>query len=72
MQLEILNVETGESRALTNDTFIYTDPVFSPDGTRVAYVSTKPNGFFNVYIRVDQGRPMGRRRDRGVERQQVP
>jgi Tol biopolymer transport system component len=25
--------------------------VFSPDGTRVAYVSTRPNGFFNVYIR---------------------
>ena len=37
--------------ALTNDAFIYTDPVFSPDGTRVAYVSTKPNGYFNVYIR---------------------
>ena len=51
IQLEILNVETGETRALTNDSFIYTDPVFSPDGSRVAYVSTRPNGFFNVYIR---------------------
>lgn len=51
IQLEILSVDSGETRALTNDNFIYMDPVFSPDGSRVAYVSTKPNGFFNVYIR---------------------
>ncbi len=51
IQLGIVNAATGETRALTNDSFIYTDPVFSPDGTRVAYVSTKPNGFFNVYVR---------------------
>ena len=51
IQLEILNVETGESRPLTTDASVYTDPVFSPDGNRVAYVSTKPNGYFNVYIR---------------------
>ena len=51
IQLEILNVETGESKPLTTDASIYTDPVFSPDGDRVAYVSTKPNGYFNVYIR---------------------
>ena len=25
--------------------------MFSPDGTRLAYVSTAPNGYFNVYIR---------------------
>src|SRR5918995_2572335 len=51
IQLASVNVVSGETRALTNDQFIYPDPVFSPDGTRVAYVSTKPNGFFNVYIR---------------------
>ncbi len=51
IQLAIVNVITGETRTLTNDNFIYTDPVFSPDGTRVAYVSTRPNGFFNVYLR---------------------
>ena len=51
IQLEILNVATGESSALTNDAHIYTDPVFSPDGSKVAYVSTKPNGHFNIYIR---------------------
>ena len=51
IQLEILNVETGESRRSPTTTFVYTDPVFSPDGSRVAYVSTKPNGYFNVYVR---------------------
>src|SRR3989442_114917 len=51
IQLEILNAETGESHPLTNDPHLYTDPVFSPDGSYLAYVSTKPNGFFNVYVR---------------------
>ncbi|MEE2668955.1 MAG: CehA/McbA family metallohydrolase [Gemmatimonadota bacterium] len=51
IQLEILNVQSGETHSLTDDEFIYVDPVFSPDGSRVAYVSTEPSGYFNVYIR---------------------
>ena len=51
IQLEILNVENGESWPLTDDNFIYMDPVFSPDGTKLAYVSTQPSGYFNVYVR---------------------
>jgi TolB protein len=51
IQLEILNLVTGATHALTNDEQVYTDPVFSPDGTRLAYVSTAPSGYFNVYIR---------------------
>jgi hypothetical protein len=27
------------------------DPAFAPDGTRLAYVSTRPSGNFNVYVR---------------------
>ena len=50
IQLEILNVESGDTQPLTDDEFVYTDPVFSPDGSRVAYVSTAPNGYFNLYI----------------------
>jgi Tol biopolymer transport system component len=58
--LAILNVETGESRALAEDAFLYTDPVFSPGGDRLAYVSTKPNGYFNVYVRrIENGRFAG-------------
>ena len=51
IQLEVVDVETGTARALTDDEFIYTDPVYSPDGTQLAYVSTKPSGYFNVYVR---------------------
>ena len=49
--LGILDLASGESRALTDDEFLYTDPVFSPDGTRFAYVTTKPSGYFNVHVR---------------------
>ncbi|HET8549194.1 MAG TPA: CehA/McbA family metallohydrolase [Bryobacteraceae bacterium] len=51
IQLEILNVETGEITALTDDAHVYADPVFSPDGKYLAYVSTRPSGYFNVYVR---------------------
>lgn len=51
IQLEILNIETGEISKLTDDQAVYTDPVFSPDGSRIAYVSTNPNGYFNLYMR---------------------
>jgi TolB protein len=51
IQLEMLDVVSGQTHRLTEDAFVYTDPVFSPDGSRVVYVSTKPNGYFNVYVR---------------------
>ena len=51
IQLEIVEVATGKSRPLTSDDQIYMDPAFSPDGTRLAYVSTRPAGNFNVFIR---------------------
>jgi TolB protein len=49
--LEIVNVDTGEAHALTQDKEIYADPVFSPDGKHLAYVSTRPKGYFNIYVR---------------------
>ena len=51
IQLEVLDLSTGRTRALTNDDQVYADPVFSPDGSRIAYVSTRPTGYFNVYVR---------------------
>src|SRR6202008_4545019 len=32
IQLEVLNVQTGATHALTDDREVYLDPVFSPDG----------------------------------------
>ena len=51
VQLEILDVASGETRALTDDGRIYADPVFSSDGSRIAYAATAPNGCFNVFVR---------------------
>jgi TolB protein len=51
IQLEAVNLTTGESHALTDDQHLYLDPVFSPDGKQLAYVSTQPRGYFNIYIR---------------------
>ena len=51
IQLRAVEVASGKTWALTNDEFVYTDPVFSPDGTRLAYVGTRPNGYFNVFVR---------------------
>lgn len=51
IQLEMLNIQTGQVSKLTSDDAIYLDPVFSPDGTMLAYVSTQPNGYFNVFVR---------------------
>ena len=60
VQLELLEVETGETRALTDDAHVYSDPTFSPSGGRISYVSTRPNGYFNVSVRpVDEGRWAG-------------
>jgi hypothetical protein len=51
VRLEALDLETGESHPLSGDEWLYADPVFSPEGDRLAYVSTAPGGYFNVYVR---------------------
>ncbi len=51
IHLEVVNTATGERHRLTEGTHIHTDPRFSPAGDRIAYVSTAPSGYFNIYIR---------------------
>ena len=51
IQMEAVNTDTGEWHPLTTDTHLYTDAVFSPDGTQIAYISSKPAGYFNLYVR---------------------
>ncbi|MCZ2148919.1 MAG: CehA/McbA family metallohydrolase [Bryobacterales bacterium] len=50
IHLRLLDLRTGESRALTSGNSINVEPEWSPDGSRIAYVSTWPNGNYNIYV----------------------
>ncbi|MCC6367512.1 MAG: PD40 domain-containing protein [Bryobacterales bacterium] len=51
IQLAILEAGTGKARLLTNDRTTYLDPAFSPDGRRIAYVTTGSDGRFHIHVR---------------------
>jgi TolB protein len=51
IELEAIRVNTGEQRQLTSDGAACLEPVFSPDGARIAYTAARPNGFLNVFVR---------------------
>ncbi len=51
IDLEVMNTATRARHRLTEGAHIHADPRFSPSGDRIAYVSTAPSGYFNVYIR---------------------
>ena len=50
IHLRLLDLRTGATTALTSGNSINVEPEWSPDGTRLAYVSTVPNGNYNIYI----------------------
>ncbi|MCC6344837.1 MAG: CehA/McbA family metallohydrolase [Bryobacterales bacterium] len=50
IHLRLLDLRTGENRALTSGNSINVEPEWSPDGSRIAYVSTWPNGNYNIYV----------------------
>ncbi|MBL8230438.1 MAG: CehA/McbA family metallohydrolase [Bryobacterales bacterium] len=49
INIMLLNVATGESTALTRGSDIHLDPVFSPDGRRIAWVKNKPGNTYHVF-----------------------
>ena len=49
LQLE-QQVTTGKSSQLTKDSAVAVEPRWSPDGKRIAYVSTSKTGHFHIFI----------------------
>ncbi len=56
-QLDIwtFEVATGKGHPVTNDTDPQNAPIWSPDGTQVAYVSTTPRGMPSIYRKTWDG-----------------
>lgn len=49
INLMLLDTTTGESTPITTGDDVNLDPVWSPDGSRLLYVSTAPDGWYNLY-----------------------
>ncbi len=50
VQLRLLDLTTGTTRPLVADGQVHVDPRFSPDGTRLAWVSTGHAGRWHVFV----------------------
>lgn len=57
LALRVLDLQTGSEHALTAGGAVEVEPRFAPDGRRLAYVSTRDGGQFNVWTaRFEDGR----------------
>ncbi len=60
LELWLLNLHDGTSRALVANGAVNLDARWSPDGNRIAYVSTAHKGRWHVFVHaVSEGKPAG-------------
>jgi Tol biopolymer transport system component len=57
VNLKLLNVSTGASTPLTDGNRLNLDPVWSPDGRRIAFVRTEPRTFHIYVMEIADGVP---------------
>ncbi|MFN8340041.1 MAG: hypothetical protein U0V64_00115 [Cyclobacteriaceae bacterium] len=50
MELMLLDLKAGTTSALTSNRQVNVEPRWSPDGTRLAFVSTLVNGHFLIHV----------------------
>jgi TolB protein len=74
LALRLLDLPTGESRTLLDNGAVNMDARWSPDGTRIAFVSTAFNGRWHIYVagfasaRLDSATRITEDRDSGLPR----
>lgn len=50
MELQVLDMATGVTQALTHNGAVNTEPRWSPDGQRIAWVSTAGTGHLHIFV----------------------
>ena len=50
VEINLLNLDSGEVIPLTDEGAVNLEPRWSPDGTKLAFVSTRDNGRFHLYV----------------------
>ncbi|OGT81036.1 MAG: hypothetical protein A3H91_17220, partial [Gammaproteobacteria bacterium RIFCSPLOWO2_02_FULL_61_13] len=72
IELHLLNLTTGEVTAITDGGAVNVEPRWSPDGSQLAWVSTRDNGRFQVYVGALENGKLQAQRLRTERRSRAP